>query len=152
MRPRPPTIATLMYDSECGPRSVGARSLVRWRRRLIYGVGGIEVDLEIGPSRGAGYLRLLGQVTTGAPGSVVVWVSTDGPTGRVQVEADEVGQFTFDRLLAADYRVTVILSHRVIALPWVPVRPRFPFDHADLATALGLTVPPDHSGTPTDPT
>jgi hypothetical protein len=118
---------------------------------LVYRAGTVEIDLEIGPSKADGYLRVLGQVMTGESSLAQAWVTTDGLTGCLRVEADDVGQFAFGRLLAADYRVTVALSHRVIVLPWVPVRPRFPFDHADLATVLGLTAPPPRSEPPTDP-
>src|SRR5215216_1653561 len=61
------TIATLVADRERRPHARGARSLARWRRRLLYQAGTIEVDLEISPSKIAGRLRLLGQVTTGEP-------------------------------------------------------------------------------------
>ncbi len=87
MRPHPPTIATLVYDSECGPRRRPARSLVRWRRRLVYRAGTVEIDLEIGPSRADGYLRVLGQVMTGESSLAQARVTTDGLTGRLRVEA-----------------------------------------------------------------
>ena len=56
-------------------------------------------------------------------------------------EADDLGQFAFDGLLAGDHRLALELPHQLVVTPWVPIRPRFPFDHPDLATALGLTIP-----------
>ena len=99
----------------------------------------------------AGYLRMLGQVTTGEPVSAQIRLTPEGPTGHVHGATDDVGQLRFDPLLAGDYRVTVHLSHRAIVLPWVPVRPRFPLDHADLVTALGLTAPSPREDVPADP-
>lgn len=142
MLPRRSTILTLVFDSEYGPRDGGARSLLRWRRRLLYRAGTAEVDLEVRRSKTAGYLRMLGQVTTGQSFPTQVRVDADGPSGRRTSASDDVGQFLFDVLVAGDHRVMVALPHELIIVPLVPVRPCFPFDHADLVAALGLIVPP----------
>jgi hypothetical protein len=109
---------------------------------LLYQAGTIEVDLEISPSKIAGRLRLLGQVTTGEPSLTQVWVTAEGPSGHLKSETDDLGQFMFDRLLAGDHQLTIDLAHEVIIIPGVPLRPRFPLDYADLGTALGLTIQP----------
>src|SRR5215207_6720968 len=80
--------AILVHDSEDGPHARGARSVARWRRRLLYQAGTIELDLEISRSKIAGRLRLLGQVATGEPGLTQVGVTVEGPSGHLQSETD----------------------------------------------------------------
>jgi len=136
------TIATLVYDSERGSHATGTRAIARWRRRLLYQAGAIEIDLEIRRSKIAGRLRLLGQATTGEPRLTPARVTADGPSGHLESETDDVGQFMLDTLLAGDYHLQIGLTNAVIEIPWVPIRPRFPLDHDDLGTALGLPIQP----------
>jgi len=117
---------------------------------LLYQAGTIELDLEISRSKIAGRLRLLGQVTTGEPSLTQVGVTVEGPSGHLQSETDDLGQFMFERLLAGDHRLTIALAYESIDIPRVPLRPRFPLDHADLVTALGLTIPPSRPDTSAD--
>jgi hypothetical protein len=136
------TIARLVHDSERASRPPGARAVTRWRRRLVYRTGAIEVDLEVGRSTIAGHVRLLGEINAGDASRCQARVTVDGPSGHLDCATDDVGQFRLDRLVAGDHRLTIGLADEAVEIPRVPLRPRFPLDHDDLVTALGLSVPP----------
>ena len=76
---------------------------------LAVSSGTIDLDVEISRSKLPGRLRLLGQVTTGEPSLTQVKVTIEGPSGHLQRETDDLGQFMFERLLAGDHQLTVTL-------------------------------------------
>ena len=146
----PRTVAAPAYDSERCAGPTGTRALARWRRRLLYRAGRVEVDLQVGRSKIAGRLRLLGQVTTGEPSVSPIEVTVDGPSGHLTRETDDTGLFMLDRLVAGDHHLSIGLVNEVIEIPGVPLRPRFPLAHDDLVTTLGLSIPPRQRDTRSD--
>jgi len=121
--PRPPVwrrlVAALVCDTRLRHRPVGARAVAVEPRRLLYRVEGTEIDLEIGPSRITGRLRMLGQITAEGTGLAGAWVSSDGPSGRLEADVDALGQFSLDGLAAGLHRLEIGLVHELIEIPAV---------------------------------
>jgi hypothetical protein len=85
----------------------------------MYEAGGIEIDLEVGDSSIAGRLRMLGQVTASEPDLVRAWVAVDGPSGRLETEVDDLGQFAVDGLASGAHRMEIGLTYELIEIPEV---------------------------------
>lgn len=112
-------VAALVYDNRLQPRLAGARSVGLDHPRLMYEAGGIEIDLEVGDSSIAGRLRMLGQVTATEPDLVRAWVVVDGPSGRLETEVDDLGQFAVDGLASGAHRMEIGLTYELIEIPEV---------------------------------
>ena len=81
--------------------------------------GGTEIDLEIGESPITGRLRMRGQVTASEWNLARAWVSTDGPSGRLEAEVDGLGQFSLDGLVSGVHRLDIGLASELIEIPSV---------------------------------
>lgn len=114
-------VAALVYDNRLQPRMAGIRSAATDQPRLLYQAGGIEIDLEVGSSSIAGRLRVLGQVMASEPDLVQAWVVAEGPSGRVESEVDQLGQFAIDGLLSGVHRVEIGLARDLIEIPAVEI-------------------------------
>ena len=112
-------VAALVYDNRLQPRLAGARSVSLEHPRLMYEAGGIEIDLEVGDSSIAGRLRMLGQVTASEPDLARAWVVVDGPSGRLETEVDDLGQFSVDGLASGAHRMEIGLTYELIEIPEV---------------------------------
>ena len=112
-------VAALIYDNRLQPRLAGARSVGLEHPRLMYEAGGIEIDLEVGDSSIAGRLRILGQVTASEPDLARAWVVVDGPSGRLETEVDDLGQFSVDGLASGAHRMEIGLTYELIEIPEV---------------------------------
>jgi len=100
-------VAALVRDTRLQPRPAGARAGAVAQHRRLYRAGGTEIDLEIGESRLAGRLRLLGQVTAQGPDLARAWAIADGPSGHLEAELDALGQFAFDGLVSGVHRLEI---------------------------------------------
>ena len=114
-------VAALVYDNRLQPRAAGARAVGLEQLRLMYQAGGIEIDLEVTDSSIAGRLRMLGQVTAEPPDLTQAWVAAEGPSGRVEAEIDELGQFVLDGLVAGRHRMEIGLTYELIEIPEVQI-------------------------------
>jgi len=114
-------VAALVYDNRLQPRVTGARSLALDNPRLMYQAGGVEIDLEVGDSTIAGRLRMLGQVTASEPDLTRAWVIAEGPSGRIESEVDDLGQFSIDGLVSGIHRMEIGLAYELIEIPSVQI-------------------------------
>jgi hypothetical protein len=114
-------VAALVYDNRLQPRVAGARSLALDNPRLMYQAGGVEIDLEVGDSTIAGRLRMLGQVTASEPDLTRAWVIAEGPSGRLESEVDDLGQFSLDGLVSGVHRMEIGLAYELIEIPSVNI-------------------------------
>lgn len=114
-------VAALVYDNRLQTRVAGARSLAMGNPRLMYQAGGVEIDLEVGDSSIAGRLRMLGQVTASEPDLIRAWVVAEGPSGRLETEVDELGQFALDGLVSGVHRMEIGLAYELIEIPSVQI-------------------------------
>jgi hypothetical protein len=114
-------VAALVYDNRLQPRIAGARSLAIEHPRLMYQAGGVEIDLEVGHSTIAGRLRMLGQVTASEPDLTRAWVIAEGPSGRLETEVDDLGQFSLDGLVSGIHRMEIGLAYELIEIPSVNI-------------------------------
>jgi hypothetical protein len=115
-------VAALVYDNRLQPRVVGARSVGALETpRLMYQAGGVEIDLEVGDSTIAGRLRMLGQVTASEPDLTRAWVIAEGPSGRLESEVDDLGQFSLDGLVSGVHRMEIGLAYELIEIPSVNI-------------------------------
>jgi len=114
-------VAALVYDNRVEPRAVGARAVAIDHPRLMYQAGGIEIDLEVGHSTIAGRLRMLGQVTATEPDLTRAWVIAEGPSGRLETEVDDLGQFSLDGLISGIHRMEIGLAYELIEIPSVQI-------------------------------
>jgi len=114
-------VAALVYDNRLQPRVVGARSVALDHPRLMYQAGGVEIDLEVGDSTIAGRLRMLGQVTASEPDLTRAWVIAEGPSGRLESEVDDLGQFSLDGLVSGVHRMEIGLAYELIEIPSVQI-------------------------------
>jgi len=114
-------VAALVYDNRVQPRMVGARAVAFDHPRLMYQAGGVEIDLEVGNSTIAGRLRLLGQVTAAEPDLTRAWVIAEGPSGRLETEVDDLGQFSLDGLVSGIHRMEIGLAYELIEIPSVQI-------------------------------
>ena len=114
-------VAALVYDNRVQPRLARARdrSVGLEHPRLMYEAGGIEIDLEVGDSSIAGRLRMLGQVTASEPDLARAWVVVDGPSGRLETEVDDLGQFAVNGLASGAHRMEIGLTYELIEIPEV---------------------------------
>lgn len=112
-------VAALVCDTHLQPRPVGARAVAVEPRRLLYRVGSTEIDLEIGPSQITGRLRMLGQVTASTADLARAWVTSDGPSGRLEADVDSLGQFSLDGLTEGVHRLEIGLVDELIEIPAV---------------------------------
>ncbi len=123
--PRPSTwrrlVAALVYDNRLQPRVAGARAVAIEHPRLMYQAGGVEIDLEVGHSTIAGRLRMLGQVTASEPDLTRAWVIAEGPSGRLETEVDNLGQFSLDGLVSGVHRMEIGLAYELIEIPSVNI-------------------------------
>ena len=110
-------VAALVFDNRLQPRMAGARSVGLDHPRLMYEAGGIEIDLEVGDSSIAGRLRILGHVTASEPDLARAWVVVDGPSGRLETEVDDLGQFAVDGLASGAHRMEIGLTYELIEIP-----------------------------------
>ena len=115
--PRDPVVAALVYDSQQQPTIAGARSVRTPKRRLLFEVDGVEIDLEVTRSTTAGRLRLLGQVTADDEHPDPAWVLIAGVSGCLETETDDLGQFALDGLMAGAHHIAVGLPHDVLEIP-----------------------------------
>jgi hypothetical protein len=83
----------------------------------LFEADGIGIDLEVAQSRIAGRLRMLGQIVAGAPDLTQAWVITEGASGRLESEVDELGQFSFDALVSGVHRLEIGLAYELIEIP-----------------------------------
>jgi hypothetical protein len=114
-------VAALVYDNRLQPRVAGARALAIEHPRLMYQAGGVEIDLEVGQSTIAGRLRMLGQVTASEPDLTRAWVIAEGPSGRLETEVDDLGQFSLDGLVSGIHRMEIGLAYELIEIPSVTI-------------------------------
>jgi hypothetical protein len=114
-------VAALVYDNRLQPRVAGARALAIEHPRLMYQAGGVEIDLEVGHSTIAGRLRMLGQVTASEPDLTRAWVIAEGPSGRLETEVDDLGQFSLDGLVSGIHRMEIGLAYELIEIPSVTI-------------------------------
>jgi len=114
-------VAALVYDNRLQPRVAGARAVAIDHPRLMYQAGGIEIDLEVGHSTIAGRLRMLGQVTATEPDLTRAWVIAEGPSGRLETEVDDLGQFSLDGLISGIHRMEIGLAYELIEIPSVQI-------------------------------
>jgi hypothetical protein len=114
-------VAALIYDNRLQPRITGARSVALENPRLMYQAGGVEIDLEVGDSMIAGRLRMLGQVTAAEPDLTRAWVIAEGPSGRMESEVDDLGQFSLDGLVSGIHRMEIGLAYELIEIPSVKI-------------------------------
>ena len=114
-------VAALVYDNRLQPRVAGARALAIEHPRLMYQAGGVEIDLEVGHSTIAGRLRMLGQVTACEPDLTRAWVIAEGPSGRLETEVDDLGQFSLDGLVSGIHRMEIGLAYELIEIPSVTI-------------------------------
>jgi hypothetical protein len=114
-------VAALVYDNRIQPRIAGARSVALESPRLMYQAGGVEIDLEVGDSTIAGRLRMLGQVTASEPDLARAWVIAEGPSGRLESEVDDLGQFSLDGLVSGVHRMEIGLAYELIEIPSVQI-------------------------------
>lgn len=114
-------VAALVYDTRLQPRIAGARAVVVDHPRLMYQAGGVEIDLEVGHSTIAGRLRMLGQVTASEPDLTRAWVIAEGPSGRLETEVDDLGQFSLDGLVSGIHRMEIGLAYELIEIPSVSI-------------------------------
>jgi hypothetical protein len=115
-------VAALIYDNRLQPRISGARSVGALDTpRLMYQAGGVEIDLEVGDSTIAGRLRMLGQVTASEPDLTRAWVIAEGPSGRLESEVDDLGQFSLDGLVSGVHRMEIGLAYELIEIPSVKI-------------------------------
>jgi hypothetical protein len=114
-------VAALVYDNRLQPRVMGARALAIEHPRLMYQAGGVEIDLEVGHSTIAGRLRMLGQVTASEPDLTRAWVIAEGPSGRLETEVDDLGQFSLDGLVSGIHRMEIGLAYELIEIPSVQI-------------------------------
>ena len=114
-------VAGLVFDNRLQVRAAGARAVGVEQLRLMYQAGGIEIDLEVTDSSIAGRLRMLGQVTAEPPDLTRAWVAAEGPSGRVEGEVDELGQFVLDGLVAGRHRMEIGLTYELIEIPEVQI-------------------------------
>jgi hypothetical protein len=114
-------VAALVYDNRLQPRVAGARAIAIEHPRLMYQAGGVEIDLEVGHSTIAGRLRMLGQVTASEPDLTRAWVIAEGPSGRLETEVDDLGQFSLDGLVSGIHRMEIGLAYELIEIPSVRI-------------------------------
>jgi hypothetical protein len=114
-------VAALVYDNRLQPRVAGARAVAIEHPRLMYQAGGVEIDLEVGHSTIAGRLRMLGQVTASEPDLTRAWVIAEGPSGRLETEVDNLGQFSLDGLVSGIHRMEIGLAYELIEIPSVRI-------------------------------
>jgi hypothetical protein len=114
-------VAALVYDNRLQPRMAGARGVASEHPRLMYQAGGVEIDLEVGHSTIAGRLRMLGQVTASEPDLTRAWVIAEGPSGRLETEVDDLGQFSLDGLVSGIHRMEIGLAYELIEIPSVSI-------------------------------
>jgi hypothetical protein len=114
-------VAALVYDNRLQPRIAGARAIAIEHPRLMYQAGGVEIDLEVGHSTIAGRLRMLGQVTASEPDLTRAWVIAEGPSGRLETEVDDLGQFSLDGLVSGIHRMEIGLAYELIEIPSVHI-------------------------------
>jgi len=114
-------VAALVYDNRAQPRMAGARAVAFDHPRLMYQAGGVEIDLEVGQSTIAGKLRMLGQVTATEPDLTRAWVIAEGPSGRLETEVDDLGQFSLDGLVSGIHRMEIGLAYELIEIPSVQI-------------------------------
>lgn len=117
-------VAALVYDTRHQPRVAGARgarTIGAEQPRLMYQAGGVEIDLEVGQSSIAGRLRMLGQVTASEPDLTRAWVIAEGPSGRLESEVDDLGQFSLDGLVSGVHRMEIGLAYELIEIPSVQI-------------------------------
>lgn len=114
-------VAALVYDNRWQPRIAGARAIAIDNPRLMYQAGGVEIDLEVGHSTIAGRLRMLGQVTASEPDLTRAWVIAEGPSGRMEAEVDDLGQFSLDGLVSGVHRMEIGLAYELIEIPAVNI-------------------------------
>ena len=114
-------VAALVYDNRLQPRIAGARAIAIDHPRLMYQAGGVEIDLEVGHSTIAGRLRMLGQVTASEPDLTRAWVIAEGPSGRLETEVDDLGQFSLDGLVSGLHRMEIGLAYELIEIPSVQI-------------------------------
>ena len=114
-------VAALVYDNRLQPRIAGARAVAADHPRLMYQAGGVEIDLEVGNSTIAGRLRMLGQVTASEPDLTRAWVIAEGPSGRLETEVDDLGQFSLDGLVSGVHRMEIGLAYELIEIPAVSI-------------------------------
>jgi hypothetical protein len=114
-------VAALVYDNRLQPRVAGARAVAIEHPRLMYQAGGVEIDLEVGHSKIAGRLRMLGQVTASEPDLTRAWVIAEGPSGRLETEVDDLGQFSLDGLVSGIHRMEIGLAYELIEIPSVTI-------------------------------
>jgi hypothetical protein len=114
-------VAALVYDNRLQPRVAGARAVAMEHPRLMYQAGGIEIDLEVGNSTIAGRLRMLGQIAASEPDLTRAWVIAEGPSGRLETEVDDLGQFSLDGLVSGTHRMEIGLAYELIEIPSVHI-------------------------------
>lgn len=112
-------VAALVCDTRLQPRPIGSRAVAVEPRRLLYRVDSTEIDLEVGASQISGRLRMLGQVTPSTTTVTHAWVTADGPSGRLEADVDELGQFTLDGLAHGVHRLEIGLACELIEIPTV---------------------------------
>ena len=106
--------ATLVCDTRLQRRPAGARTASPDPPRLLYRAGRIEIDLEIGVGATPEDRRLLGQVRPAGPEQAGARVTADGPAGRIEAAADELGQFVLEGLAPGRHRLVIGLGRELV--------------------------------------
>jgi hypothetical protein len=97
-------LAALTYDSVLDDELVGVRSVTA-PRLVTFAAGELEIEVQVGddgPDK-----RVVGQIVPPGPATVVLkkFLSELGPD--VEVAADELGRFSFDRVQPCTVRLEV---------------------------------------------
>ncbi len=108
--------ASLLRDTRLQPRVAGARAIGPASTRLLYGAGGVEIDVELAQGERPGQVRILGQVIAAELDLVGARVTADGPTGRAEADVDELGQFALDGLAAGPHRLEIGVASGLIEI------------------------------------
>ena len=110
-------IATLLYDTRLQPGTAGVRSIDLDRRRVLYKVGGVEINLKLVESSLVDRIRVLGLVVTTTPNLARAWISLDGASGHLEAPVSELGLFSLDGLATGAHRMHLNLVDELIEIP-----------------------------------
>jgi len=64
---------------------------------------------------------MLGQVTASEPDLTRAWVIAEGPSGHLETEVDDLGQFSLDGLVSGIHRMEIGLAYELIEIPSVQI-------------------------------
>ena len=113
--------ADLVFDSRVQTPSVGLRAAGRPGRRVLFQNRDAEIDLEMTQTSGPERVRLMGQITPGAPNASGGWLRLARGYDRWLIFLDESGEFQVDGLEPGYYELEVIYKHGIVAVPVLPI-------------------------------